>query len=114
MHQAEFAAKEFQKIAEAYEVLSDDELRKVYDEGGSLAEACCKRKLQKSNEVGEDEEDDDDEEVLLRKLAAKENFKSRTKLGKTKKMMMTRRFSCGSLLQKKTSKVERSWGRRRR
>merc|ERR1712223_1017191 len=62
MHQAEFAAKEFQKIAEAYEVLSDDELRKVYDQGGSLAEACCKRKLQKSNEVGEDEEDDDDEE----------------------------------------------------
>merc|ERR1712088_979113 len=62
MHQAEFAAKEFQKIAEAYEVLSDDELRKVYDQGGSLAEACCKRKLQKSNEVGEDEEDDDDEQ----------------------------------------------------
>merc|ERR1712223_1622094 len=30
-------------------------------------------------------------EVLWRKLAAKENFKSQTKLEKTKKMMMTRR-----------------------
>ena len=54
----EFAEKEFQKIAEAYEVLSDDEMRKIYDEGGSLAEACCKRKYQQSNEVGEDDEND--------------------------------------------------------
>merc|ERR1712223_919846 len=48
----------------AYEVLSDDELRKVYDQGVSLAEACCKRKLQKSNEVGEDEEEDDEDEEM--------------------------------------------------
>merc|ERR1712241_365539 len=57
MHQQDFAEKEFQKIAEAYEVLSDDEMRKIYDEGGSLAEACCKRKYQQSNEVGEDDEE---------------------------------------------------------
>jgi len=63
MHQQELAEKEFQNIAEAYEVLSDDEMRKIYDEGGSLAEACCKRKYQQSNEVGED---DDDEEGFFR------------------------------------------------
>jgi len=62
MHQQELAEKEFQNIAEAYEVLSDDEMRKIYDEGGSLAEACCKRKYQQSNEVGED----DDEEGFFR------------------------------------------------
>ena len=61
----ELAEKEFQNIAEAYEVLSDDEMRKIYDEGGSLAEACCKRKYQQSNEVGED---DDDEEGFFRYL----------------------------------------------
>ena len=54
----EFAEKQFQNIAEAYEVLSDDEMRKIYDEGGSLAEACCKRKYQQSNEVGEDDENE--------------------------------------------------------
>jgi len=32
-------------------------MRKIYDQGGSLAEACCKRKYQQSNEVGEDDED---------------------------------------------------------
>merc|ERR1719394_476163 len=64
MHQQELAEKEFQNIAEAYEVLSDDEMRKIYDEGGSLAEACCKRKYQQSNEVGED--DDVDEEGFFR------------------------------------------------
>ena len=53
----ELADGEFQKIAEAYEVLSDDEMRKIYDKGGSLAEACCKRKFQQSNEVGEDDDD---------------------------------------------------------
>jgi len=57
MHQQELADGEFQKIAEAYEVLSDDEMRKIYDQGGSLAEACCKRKFQQSNEVGEDDDD---------------------------------------------------------
>jgi len=62
MHQQEYAEGEFTKIAEAYEVLSDDEMRKIYDEGGSLAEACCKRKYQQSNEVGED----DDEEGFFR------------------------------------------------
>lgn len=46
-------------MAEAYEVLSDDEMRKIYDEGGSLAEACCKRKYQQSNEVGEDDEEEE-------------------------------------------------------
>ena len=40
-------------------------MRKIYDEGGSLAEACCKRKYQQSNEVGED---DDDEEGFFRYL----------------------------------------------
>ena len=39
-------------------------MRKIYDEGGSLAEACCKRKYQQSNEVGED----DDEEGFFRYL----------------------------------------------
>jgi len=58
MHQQEFAEKQFQNIAEAYEVLSDDEMRKIYDQGGSLAEACCKRKYQQSNEVGEDDENE--------------------------------------------------------
>ena len=67
----DYAAKEFQKVAEAYEVLSDDEMRKIYDQGGSLEEACCKRKYQQSNEVGEDDEETEESmfryELYLRK-----------------------------------------------